>query len=152
MSLPSVFNQEVANSLIERINKVTPQSQPLWGKMNASQMLAHCNVTYEYAFDERTDKPNFLVKWLLKKFVKQKVVGEQPYEQNMQTSPAFIIPDNKNFDTEKTRLINYIQKVVEKGVTYFDGKPSNSFDKLSKEEWNNLMYKHIDHHLQQFGV
>ncbi len=152
MSLPSVFNQDVANNLIERINKVTPQTQPLWGKMNASQMLAHCNVTYEYAFDERTDKPNFLVKWLLKKFVKQKVVGEQPYDKNMQTSPAFIIPDNKNFDREKTRLLNYIQKVVEKGATYFDGKPSNSFDELSKEEWNNLMYKHIDHHLQQFGV
>ena len=152
MALLSVYDAQVVLQLIERINQLTPTTSPKWGKMNVSQMLAHCNVTYEYVFDERADHPNFLVKWLLKKFVKNKVVGEQPYTQSMKTAPAFIIPDTKNYEQEKTRLINYINKVVTLGESHFNGKKSNSFDELTPTEWNNLMYKHIDHHLQQFGV
>jgi hypothetical protein len=152
MALPNIYDSQVAQQLIDRINKLTPETLPLWGKMNASQMLAHSNVTYEYVFDERNDKPNFFVKWLLKKFVKNKVVGEAPYEQNMKTSPAFIVPDNKNFEKEKTRLINYINKVVATGQAAFEGKESSSFGVMTSAEWNNLMYKHINHHLEQFGV
>lgn len=152
MALPNVFNADIAQQLIERIHKLTPETQPQWGKMNASQVLAHCNVTYEYVFGERDDKPNFLVKWMLKKFVKDKVVGEEPYAHNIRTAPAFIIPDNKNFDKEKARLIAYIQKVQEKGEDYFKGKESSSFGVLTSVQWNNMMYKHLDHHLTQFGV
>ena len=152
MALPNVCDPQVAQNLIHRIEQVTAETQPLWGKMNASQMLAHCNVTYDYIFAERTEKHNFLVKWILKTFVKKKVTSEVPYEHNMATSPAFIIPDTKNFTQEKTRLINYINKVVSNGNKYFEGKSSNSFDVLTTEEWNNMMYKHLDHHLRQFGV
>ncbi|MEZ5025241.1 MAG: DUF1569 domain-containing protein [Chitinophagales bacterium] len=152
MALPQVFNPEVAQQLINRINKLTPESKPQWGTMNASQMLAHCNVTYEYVFNERADKPNFLVKWMLKKFVKKKVVDEIPYEKNIRTAPAFIVPDNKNFDKEKARLEKYINRVVELGEQAFQGKESNSFGVLTIQEWNNMMYKHLDHHLNQFGV
>ena len=34
----------------------------------------------------------------------------------------------------------------------FEGKESNSFGPLTKGEWNNMFYKHLDHHLSQFGV
>jgi hypothetical protein len=54
MALPSVFLPEVANELIARIHLLQPNTSPLWGKMNASQMLAHCNITYEYIFDDKT--------------------------------------------------------------------------------------------------
>ena len=44
--IKSVFNAADVAELIDRINKLTPQSTPLWGKMNVGQMLAHTNVTY----------------------------------------------------------------------------------------------------------
>ncbi|MEN9449358.1 MAG: hypothetical protein RJA25_2648 [Bacteroidota bacterium] len=152
MALPNIYDSQVAQQLIDRINKLTPETLPLWGKMNASQMLAHCNVTYEYIFDERTDKPNFFVKWMLKKFVKKKVTSEEPYAHNLTTGPAFIIPDTKNYNQEKSRLIHFITKVTTLGTPFFVDKKSVSFDELTMDEWNNMMYKHIDHHLRQFGV
>lgn len=152
MALPNIFDKSVSDEIKERFNKLKPESPPVWGKMNATQMLAHCNVTYEYAFDERTDKPNFLVKIMLKNFVKPAVVNETPYKKNSQTSPAFIIADSRNFDNEKQRLFAYLDKTVEKGKSYFEGKKSVSFDELSAEEWNNMFYKHLDHHLKQFGL
>jgi len=152
MALPNIYSQSVAQELINRINKLTPQTQPKWGTMDVSKMLAHCCVTYEYIFEERNDKPNFLMKLMLKAFVKNAVVSETPYKHNERTGPAFIIADAKDFEKEKARLITYINKVVEKGESFFNGKKSVSFDELTPAEWNNMMYKHLNHHLTQFGV
>lgn len=152
MALPNVCSSSVAQELINRINQLKPNSQPLWGKMSVEKMLAHCCVTYEYIFDERTDKPNFLMKFILKSFVKKMVTNEIPYKHNEKTGPAFLITNEKNFEQEKTRLINYINKVVENGKSFFVGKKSVSFDELTPTEWNNMLYKHLDHHLKQFGV
>ncbi|MFN8260929.1 MAG: hypothetical protein U0X41_08365 [Chitinophagales bacterium] len=152
MALPSIYEASVAQGFIDRINKLTPETSPKWGKMDVARMLAHCCVTYEYIFEERTDRPNFFLKQLLKCVVKNKVVSETPYPQNGPTGPAFIIADARNFEKEKARLIGYIQKVSEKGPAFFEGKESVSFGVLTIPEWNNMMYKHLDHHLAQFGV
>jgi hypothetical protein len=136
----------------QRINKLTPQTQALWGKMSVDQMLAHCNVTYEMAFEDKHPKPNAFMKFILKMMVKNSVVNEVPYKKNGQTAPAFIITDAKNFDTEKQRLIGFIERSQQLGENHFDNKESHSFGALSKTEWNNMFYKHLDHHLSQFGV
>lgn len=152
MALPNIFNKQVAYEIIDRINKLQPNTQPQWGKMNVAQMLAHCNVTYEMAFENKHPKPNFLMRLILKLFVKKIVVGEKFYKKNSPTAPAFIIADERNFETEKARLINYINKTVELGETHFNNKESLSFGRLSSTEWNNMFYKHLNHHLTQFGV
>jgi hypothetical protein len=152
MALPSIFEKSVADQVIARINTLTPQTQAVWGKMNVAQMLAHCNVTYEMMFENKHSKPNFFMQIMLNAFVKKTVVGEAPYKKNSPTAPAFRIVDEKVFVNEKERLINYIHKVQQLGAQHFDNKASLSFGKLSINEWNNLMYKHLNHHLSQFGV
>jgi hypothetical protein len=152
MALPSVFLPEVANELIARIHLLQPNTSPLWGKMNASQMLAHCNITYEYIFDDKHPKPNFFTGWMLKLFVKELVVNEKPYPHNSRTAKDFLITRSVDFSTEKLRLIAYIERVVELGKLHFDGLESHSFGKLNATEWNNMLYKHLHHHLSQFGV
>jgi len=80
------------------------------------------------------------------------VVSNQSYKKNNPTAPAFIITNEKEFETEKNNLINYIATTQELGESHFDGKESHSFGRLNKTEWNNMFYKHLDHHLSQFGV
>lgn len=150
--MKSIYNQNDTQELISRINSLNNSSQPLWGKMNISQMLAHCNVTYEMAFEDKHPKPKGFMKFILKYFVRNMVVNEKPYKKSSQTAPAFIITDERVFETEKNRLIQYIIKTQELGESYFDGKESISFGILNKTEWNNMFYKHLDHHLSQFGV
>lgn len=150
--LPNIFSQSVADEIIERIQQLKPTTPSQWGKMNVSQMLAHCNVTYEMAYEDKHPKPNFLMRLILKTFVKNLVVNEIPYKKNAQTAPAFLITDEKEFDKEKNRLIQYIQKTVDLGAESFEQKESHSFGPLSITEWNNMFYKHLDHHLRQFGV
>ncbi len=150
--MKNIFNQNDTAEVISRINKLTPQTNANWGKMNVAQMLAHCNITYEMIYESNHPKPKGFAKIMLKLFVKKIVVNEAPYKQNSRTAPSFIILETKDFEKEKNRLINYITKTQQLGETHFDGKESHSFGVLNKTEWNNMFYKHLDHHLTQFGV
>ena len=150
--MKNIFEKSIAEEFVNRINQLKPDSQPLWGKMNVAQMLAHCNVTYELVYEHKHRKPNVLLKFILKTFVKNVVVSETPYKRNNQTAPYFIIKDERKFDLEKKRLIEHIIKTQELGEAHFDKKESHSFGILSVSEWNNMFYKHLDHHLRQFGV
>lgn len=150
--MKNIFKKEISEEVIGRINELTPESQPNWGKMSVDQMLAHCNVTYEFVYDSKHKKPNGFVKFLLKAFVKNTVVSEKPYKKNSQTASEFKISNKRDYQAEKERLISFIDKIQQLGENHFDGKESHSFGKLSKAEWNNMFYKHLDHHLNQFGV
>ena len=152
MSFPSVFSQETTNATIERINSLTSKSEPKWGTMNVAQMLAHTNVSYDLAFLRKSNKPNPIMKFLLKLLVKPMVVNEKEYPKNSRTAPIFIIANERNFEKEKELLIDNIKLTQAKGPNYFDGRESPSLGALTSEEWNNLFYKHLDHHLKQFGV
>ncbi|MEO9887137.1 MAG: DUF1569 domain-containing protein [Balneola sp.] len=150
--MKDIFSPEVNQEIIDRINKLTPSTEPDWGKMNVSQMLAHSNVTYEMLYETKHKKPGLVKKLLLKALVKSVVVSEKPYKKNNPTAPEFKIVGGRDFEKEKKRLIDYLNRTQKLGRDHFDNKESHSFGKLSADEWNNMFYKHIDHHLTQFGV
>lgn len=152
MALPNIFSAEVTQNMVQRINHLTPETQAKWGKMNVAQMLAHCNVTYELEYENKHKKPGAMARFFLKAFVKKMVVNEKPYKKSLRTAPYFIIADQKQFENEKDRLIQYIKKTQELGEAYYDNRKSDAFGVMTKTEWNNLFYKHLDHHLSQFGV
>lgn len=152
MPVQNIFNKEVSDAILKRIDTLAPVTQPKWGKMSVAQMLAHCNVSYEMIYEDIHPKPNAFMKFILKALIKSKVTGETPYTHNSKTAPQFIIKETKNFETEKQRLVNYINKTQQLGENYFDSKESHSFGKLSKSAWSNMLYKHLEHHLTQFGV
>lgn len=150
--MKNIFELTVTNETISRIESLNPSSQALWGKMNVSQMLAHCCVSYEMVFENKHPKPGVFMRFILKTLVKKIVTSEKEYTKNSRTAPAFLIVDQREFESEKNRLIAFIQKAQSLGESYFDGKESLSFGKLSAQEWNNMFYKHLDHHLKQFNV
>ncbi len=151
--MENIFDVQVVQDYINRINALEKDVQPLWGTMSVDQMLAHCNVSYEMIYEpEKHKKPGAIAKFILKSFVKSKVVNEIPYKQNIPTGPQFKIVGDKNFDEEKKRLIGFIQKTQQLGRSAFEGKESHSFGKLSSDEWNNMFAKHLNHHLSQFNV
>lgn len=151
--MKSVFVAADVAELITRIQALTPQTQAQWGKMDVAQMLAHCCVSYEMTFEaSKHPKPNFFVGFILRTFVKKVVVGDKPFKRNERTAPAFIVADSKNFEHEKARLIAYLNQTLQLGSAHFNNKVSHSFGVLTLTEWNNMLYKHLDHHLVQFGV
>ena len=152
MALPNVFSKTVADQLVQRIQQLRPDTQAQWGKMSVGQMMAHCSVTYEMLYTDKHPAPNGFIKFMLKLLVKNSIVNEKPYKKNRGTAPQFLITTPKDFDVEQNRLIGFINQTQGLGQVHFEGLESNSFGVLTATEWNNLFYKHLNHHLTQFGV
>lgn len=150
--MDNIFDKKISDQVIKRIEKLKFDSSAVWGKMDVAQMLAHCCVTYQLIYDKAPPKPSRFQKLILTLLIKKIVVGEKPYKINSRTSPDFLITEAKDFDKEKSRLITYINKTQLLGKEHFENKESHSFGALSSTEWNNMFYKHLDHHLHQFSV
>lgn len=152
MGYPSIYLASTTTELFRRIDLLNPQTQGLWGKMTVGQMLSHCAVPYEQILGTNTDQPPLFMRIILKIFLKKSMINEVPYKQNLPTAPSFIRTDQYDFEKEKEGLKGYIKTIQEMGAEKLAATPSLSLGVLSATEWNNLLYKHIDHHLQQFGV
>ncbi len=152
MALPNIYTEQGTQELLSRINQLSPISQRRWGKMNVSQMLAHCCVPYEQLLGERNDGPNAMMKIVMRLFFKGTMTNEIPYKPNLPTAPSFIIVDQRDFEKEKNRLIAYVKQPLALGETYFENKYQITLGNLNSTQWNNMLWKHLDHHLRQFGV
>lgn len=150
--IPNTFDTKTQENNLARLNKLTADTTPKWGKMNAAQMLAHVNVAYNMALDENTKINRGFKRFIISLLAKKQVVSEKPYPKNGRTAPEFLVADQRDFEKEKAKLIGFINAVNTKGTAYFDGKESASFGPLSEKEWSNLFQKHLNHHFEQFGV
>ena len=152
MALPNTFDKQTTATSLTRLESLQHNTQPKWGKMNAPQMLAHLNVTYDVADGKIPVKSNFIMSFILKTFIKKIVTNEVAYQKNARTAPQFLITSEHDFEKEKQLMILNIKKVETQGAAYFEGKHSDSFGPLTAKEWSNMFYKHLDHHFNQFGV
>jgi len=149
---PSIFDPANTEVMLTRLEGISADTTPGWGKMNAGQMLAHLNVAYDITNGKIPASYNFLMRFMMKLFVKPIVVGKKPYAKNGQTAPVFIIKGERDFAAEKAKLIANMKATEAEGATAYEGRESPSFGKMSSQEWSNLYWKHMDHHFTQFGV
>jgi len=149
--MKSLFTPDGNAEIIDRINKLTPSTPQVWGKMNVSQMLAHCQQPLKVAFGEVKMKQG-LMGILFGKMMKKKLTGTQPFQKNLPTAKPFIIANPGEFELEKTKLIALVKKFYSEGPNALSKDPHPFFGRLTDEEWDKLSWKHLDHHLQQFGV
>jgi len=149
MQLKNLFETSVKKDITDRINKLTPQSQPKWGKMNVSQMMAHLQMPIGVAVG--THKlPRTLFGRIVGPLAKPMMYSEKPFKHNMPTDKSFIMTgQEKNFDNEKKSLLNLVNQFKEENIV---NEVHPFFGRMTREQWSKAMYKHLDHHLQQFGV
>jgi hypothetical protein len=152
MITKSIFEESVANDYIARIEKLTPDTKALWGKMSVAQMLSHVSLTLEGALGENQQKPPFLIKLLLAGMIRKKILAPGPYEQGSPTASYLIIKDKKDFNTEKQRLISAIKRYQQYGPEKAAQTKHSFLGSFTADEWSYMQIKHFDHHLSQFGV
>lgn len=149
--MPSLFEPQTAAQIIERINKLQPNSQRLWGKMNVAQVLKHCNDALGTATGDVKIKPSFIFK-IIGPLIKKTVMEQKPYKQGLPTAKEFIITDEREFEKEKQNVLVRIDKFISNGEAKVDGLRHPAFGKMTSYEWGYSQWKHFDHHLKQFGV
>ncbi len=149
--MKTLFQKEAVDEIVERINKLKPETQRLWGKMSVNQMLAHCSVGMKTASGELFLKSSFLLR-LIGGLFKSQTTNNKPISKSSPTHPGFIIGDTEGFEKEKQTLISLINQFHKGGESKCTTNPHAFFGKLTPTQWSSQMYKHINHHLTQFGV
>jgi len=147
----NILNPADKQEILSRIEKLTPSTQRLWGKMNVNQGLHHMMLGFKIPLGELIEPSSGgkikqrIFKWMLLSIPAPK--GKAETYSSMNTVSLGIDP--VIFEAEQTQLKAYIEKFVTT-PSYIPNNPKGG--PFTKEDWGRLMYAHTDHHLKQFGA
>lgn len=148
MARTHLLDDETYVGVCRRIESLTPDTVGQWGKMDVAQMLAHCAEVLEVTNGKAlTGTPWFFR--LLGPLVKKAITSGSPYRKNSPTHQQFVMTDARDFERERARLLAVLAALHSAGPRPFRHP---IFGQMTAEEVGWSAYKHLDHHLQQFGV
>lgn len=148
----NLFEAATAQAVEGRVASLSPESKREWGTMTAAQTAAHCSLALEMAMGDK-NPPRVFIGRILGPVVKKLALGnDEPMRKNSPTAPSLIVSDDHDLEAEKVRLIGLIDRFSKGGPAVCTKHPHAFFGRLTPEQWAELMYKHLDHHLRQFGA
>jgi hypothetical protein len=147
----SLFEQNGLDDVIGRIDKLQADTQRQWGKMDVAQMMAHCTAALDLACG-RMNRPRVLIGRILGPVVRPLFSNDKPFSRNSPTDEKLKITDLRDFEREKAQLKERIREFHDGGEPKCTTHPHPFFGSLTAREWAIGMYKHLDHHLRQFGA
>ena len=149
--MKNLFQPDAVNDVISRIDRLQPAAQRQWGKMDVAQMMAHCAAALDMA-SGRLNRPRILLGRLIGPFVRAIYTNEKPFSRNNPTDKKLVISDPRDFSREQEQLKLRVRQFHEGGEAQCTGHPHPFFGALTPQAWATGMYKHLDHHLRQFGM
>ena len=153
--MKNLFDPVMVEDTKQRVLELRPESRRQWGSMELAQALAHCTSGIEMAMGviraKRAPFPATLIGTLIRPLVFR---NDKPMRRNSPSSPELFStnPTKHDFISERSRLIAAIEDFANHGAAGCSRYPHPFFGPLKAQQWAILMYKHIDHHLRQFGV
>lgn len=149
--IKNIFDACTRRELEQRAMKLTPDTQPMWGKMSVGQMLEHCCRPMEAALSEKAIERGLKEK-MIGMLLKGMITSDKPFTKDLPTDKGFLVVETVEFEPARKRMFQLLKQLQETGAASMDGRSHSLLGKLTSEEWNNTLYKHLDHHFNQFGV
>ncbi len=148
--MPTLRNPADRAALIVRLERLSPDATPRWGRMNAQQMLAHVADGFRMAAGELPVRPKHVLP--LRHFpLKHLMIYVLPFPKNVPTAPELLSRSPESIEFERGR----IKELLATLGAFPDGAARADhplFGKMNTTLWGALGHKHFDHHLRQFGV
>jgi hypothetical protein len=152
--MKNLFDPTQADEVKQRIMHLNPESERQWGSMSLVQTLAHCTSAFQMATGSVNPKRAPFPANVLGRLIKPLVLGDdKPFRRNSPSAPElFPATTEGDFEHERAQLIATVDSFATQGAACCSPHPHPFFGPLKPEQWAILMYKHVDHHLRQFGV
>jgi hypothetical protein len=147
----NLFQQEAVDEVLSRIDQLKPASPRQWGKMEVAQMMAHCSAALDMA-SGRLNRPRVFIGRLIGPLFKSIYTNEKPFGKNAPTDPKLVFSDQRDFQREQQQLKSKLRQFHVAGESGCTKHPHPFFGAFTPQQWSRGMYKHLDHHLRQFGV
>ena len=147
----NLFIKESAEQIINRAKELQSDSEAAWGKMNVTEMLLHCNLCNEQIFEggsfvKRTTVKQYLLR-ILALYIAPKFKKGLHGDPRNETKGKI---DTSQFEKQKERFVEMIRHFPDHKQPLI--LPHVAFGNISTQQWGIAAYKHMDHHLRQFGV
>jgi Protein of unknown function (DUF1569) len=139
----------VRDSIRSRLERLRPDSQRKWGKMSVDQMLWHLNQSLENCLGLYVPKtmrmplPGPLLRF---------AVLSLPWPKGAPTPAEYIAGERYDFATEHARCLRLLDEVTARGMDAGPWGRSAALGDISGAKWSQLLAKHFEHHLKQFGL
>jgi hypothetical protein len=150
-TVKNLLKESVYIETLNRVEKLRPDSARKWGTMSVGQMMLHCVEGFRIPLSEKRYHRKlffYLIGW----YYAPLLYNDQPWKQNMRTGKNFIIQKEPDFDQARLKLLSTIQTFYQNRASRVHNKIHPLFGKFSSEQWGRNLWKHLDHHLRQFGV
>ena len=147
--MKSIWKAEDQRALQERVRRLTPAHQARWGRFTAPQMVAHLCDSLRMASSELP----VAAKRVPIRYppLKQLIIYVLPFPKSVPTAPELLARAPGDFAADCAELARRIDAVVEAGPAAL-AREHPAFGTMNESLWGVLIYRHMDHHLKQFGV
>ena len=147
--MPTLRNQQTRSGLTQRLQRLTPETKPQWGKLDASRLLCHLADTLDMALGNLPTKS--VNKRAFQHFpLKHLIIYVFPFPKSTSTAPELLSTAPVSFEKDRQRVAELIERLA--ATPRANGPEHPFFGPLTNEEWNALQGKHISHHLKQLGL
>jgi len=145
----TIWDPRCREDLLTRYEQLTPDKRPTWGQMTCAQMIAHVVDPLKAAMGEKAVEPkpgpfrnpilrHMIIYWL-------------PWPRGAPTAPEFVHTDDPDFKASLALLRVTVEEFAA-GGEHEHREPHPAFGNLSHKAWGRLTYRHLEHHLRQFGA
>ena len=150
--MKNLFEITMVEEVKGRMSALRADSARQWGKMNAAQAMEHCARGMELALGDRRPS-RVLIGRILGPVIKPIAFRDgEPMRKNSPTVPGLAVMEETDLVQGRERLCGLVDRFVACGPGGCTDHPHSFFGRLTPDEWSAWMYKHLDHHLRQFGV
>jgi hypothetical protein len=144
----SLGNEQDRSALLRRLRYLRPDAQPRWGQLDATRMLAHVGDSVAVALGDLPGGemgPRVFRHFPLKHLV----IYVVPFPKDARSPKEFLVTQPEDFEAERQRLIGLMERAAAAQIEPGTGHPL--LGPLTVRQWWALGWKHLDHHLRQFG-
>lgn len=149
--MKNLLNHDDRTAILDRLQHLTPQHSGKWGKLTITQIIPHLTDPLRVAIHEKTGAPQKSV--LYGTILGRMMYRFIPWPKGAPTDPTFLpgtgMTEPTQFEQDKQTLILTIHRFVHYNQSVAD---SPVFGPMDHHDWGRLMWRHLDHHLRQFGV
>lgn len=151
----SQYLEFITDTFFDKLNTLSAETPPQWGRMNVQQMVEHLSDAVRYA-NGRDPQTEIITSTERLSALQDFLLSEKefrPNTKNAQMGEEPLPVRHPDLPTAVRQLSDDVAAYVDR----FRSDPSHTernpiFGDLDFDGWNRLFYKHFLHHLRQFGA
>ena len=148
-NVKTVLDKSTREELINRIKTLNENCTARWGKMTVYQMTKHCSLWEDMAQGRKQYPRVFIGRIFGKVALKSILKDDSPLRRNTPSIPELKVSGEGNIEAQKSEWIAKIEHYAQVSNLQLIHP---FFGKMTTEQIGLMDYKHIDHHLRQFGA